>query len=634
MAAAAAATVTRLAARASAAGRLYKVSQGGSVEVYPSVTSVLSILDKAALVPWAVRTSLDVVRRELTAQVAAGCPNLAPPPPPPPQPAGAPEAAPSPPPPPPAPPAAWVESVLARAAAAPDDAKSAAASFGTRAHAAIDAIIRGEPAPAPVEPDVARVVDGFRRWYARSGIVLCPAGDTPVYSRTYRYAGAADCLGYRPATGALVVLDFKTSNSIHATYALQLAAYAHAVREMWASGELDVEGLVMRSGATAAAAAAAAAAAELPVVDGGDSAPSDTHPPQPQPQPRARRRQAYTSAAASQAHHEAHAADGEPGVTRTHGAPATAATGVDGGGLGGGSADFGAGGLGSLGGVGDLGGMGGAFAQFDGAPTPPRAPTRTSSRRGGTSAASSARSGTAAAAGDAAPVSKPPRKARTATGGSKLAPASPPGGPIVDEATLLLLTGIDVGTHVSAGSGSSGSRTAQTLPTGQQRASFSTLLGSSSSAASAHLCSDGASVLVPRTRSLSSTAGPATTTAGIDTASAPFTGTDSHVSAAASSAPPTAPAAAVSFVPRVGPEGVPVEALVIRLDKATGTAEVKRVGDLAAAFDAFKAALLLWHAVGGGATAAGHGSSGGGSEPLLTHGLAATAAAAAPSPGA
>ena len=36
--------------------------------------------------------------------------------------------------------------------------------------------------------------------------------------------------------------------------------------------------------------------------------------------------------------------------------------------------------------------------------------------------------------------------------------------------------------------------------------------------------------------------------------------------------------------------------MVVRIDKTTGAAEVKQVADLPAAFDAFKAALLLWHA--------------------------------------
>jgi hypothetical protein len=39
-----------------------------------------------------------------------------------------------------------------------------------------------------------------------------------------------------------------------------------------------------------------------------------------------------------------------------------------------------------------------------------------------------------------------------------------------------------------------------------------------------------------------------------------------------------------------------IQAMVVRFHKSTGVAEVKRVGSLEAAFDGFKAALMLWHA--------------------------------------
>jgi len=35
-----------------------------------------------------------------------------------------------------------------------------------------------------------------------------------VYSREHGYAGAADCIGYRLDGSAIVVCDFKTSNSL------------------------------------------------------------------------------------------------------------------------------------------------------------------------------------------------------------------------------------------------------------------------------------------------------------------------------------------------------------------------------------------------------------------------------------
>ena len=243
---ASAAVVTRLAAAGAKGGRVYRVAHSAHRPAYlPSVTSILSVLDKAALVPWAVRTSLNVVRQELHTQRALGFEALR-------DGTEATDRA--------GVGAAWVEAVLDRAARAPDETKNAAAGLGTRVHAAVDAIIKGVD-PGPLDPDVLPAVDGFRSWYARSGMTLSPAGDFTVYSRTYRYAGAADCLG-RAADGSVVVLDFKTSNFIHSSYALQLAAYAYAVQEMARGGELDVDAMLAGTAAVVPMEGAGAAEAE------------------------------------------------------------------------------------------------------------------------------------------------------------------------------------------------------------------------------------------------------------------------------------------------------------------------------------------------------------------------------------
>jgi len=57
-------------------------------------------------------------------------------------------------------------------------------------------------------------------------------GDTVVYSKKYKYAGAADAIGRLKDGGKLVIVDWKTSNSLHNEYALQLSAYAKALEEM------------------------------------------------------------------------------------------------------------------------------------------------------------------------------------------------------------------------------------------------------------------------------------------------------------------------------------------------------------------------------------------------------------------
>lgn len=204
---------------------MYRIGDGSSA-IFPSVTSVLGVLDKPGLVPWAVRATLDALRTDLSQMTSLATPDIAPPT------ASSVDAT-------------VLAAALERAGGAVERVKRSSADFGTRAHAAINAIITGEEhsvAAVASDADIAPVVAGFRRWYANCGIALFPAGDTVVFSRRYQYAGAADAIGRRARDGALVVVDFKTSNSVHATYALQLAAYAHAVREMVADGELRLDG--------------------------------------------------------------------------------------------------------------------------------------------------------------------------------------------------------------------------------------------------------------------------------------------------------------------------------------------------------------------------------------------------------
>lgn len=212
-------------------GRLYRLTGAGGQEAWlPAVTSVLAMADRPALTPWAVRMCMDAARGELVQRLQAAT-------------SAKPFAV------------ADVEAALGTAAKAADKHRDAAGDFGTRVHNAIDAIIAGGEAGAAAarpdgtvatdEGDIAAAVAGFRRWWRSAEgarYQLSPCGDTIVYSRRYGYAGAADCLGVDRESGRIVVFDFKTSNSIHSQYAMQLAAYLQAVSEMAADGELTLPG--------------------------------------------------------------------------------------------------------------------------------------------------------------------------------------------------------------------------------------------------------------------------------------------------------------------------------------------------------------------------------------------------------
>lgn len=132
---------------------------------------------------------------------------------------------------------AWLEEAAAKARLAPDRFRDGAAQLGTRAHDAIDALVQGRD-PGPVAADIQPIVDGFRRWHEQSGLTIDPRGDTMVASSRYQYAGALDALA-TDADGRVHIIDFKTSNSVHSSYALQLAAYVYAFAEMYSHGDIE-----------------------------------------------------------------------------------------------------------------------------------------------------------------------------------------------------------------------------------------------------------------------------------------------------------------------------------------------------------------------------------------------------------
>jgi hypothetical protein len=356
------------------------------------------------------------------------------------------------------------------------------------------------------DADIAAVVAGFRRWYAGCGIRLFPAGDTVVFSRRYAYAGACDAIGRRARDGALVVVDFKTSNSVHATYALQLAAYAQAVREMVADGELRLDGAAWRAPAAASAGDG----------DGdGDGAAAGAPPP---PLPRA-----HGGATAMYA--------GDADITASNINNNEFA--LD---IGGGSFDV--------------------FAQ----------------PLGGAQAA-----GSGAAAAEAAPLPPPPLPAPPAPAPAPARRArSPPARRARGAADAVVSEALIAGTNSSM---SGGSAPAPAPPQQPPARGVHTLAAS--------WMGGGAS------RSLATLARAAAAAAAAAAASA--------WPRAALAAPAAAtPAAGVASGAPAAAAKLPVESLVVRIDKATGDVFVSRVADPGAAFAAFKACLLIWHTMSDG----------------------------------
>ena len=119
---------------------------------------------------------------------------------------------------------------------------SEAADIGTRAHAAINAIIEGrEP---KIDDDIKIAVEAFEK-YQKTNALKIELGDTKIASLVHGYGGSLDAIGME--NGKVIIVDFKTSKGIvfYPEWSFQLAAYSYAFQETYALDYLPT-GLIVR----------------------------------------------------------------------------------------------------------------------------------------------------------------------------------------------------------------------------------------------------------------------------------------------------------------------------------------------------------------------------------------------------
>jgi hypothetical protein len=161
--------------------------------LYPSVTTILGVKDKPALVGWAKRETaacavrnLDVLER----MVRSGGPQAA---------------------------TDWLKRI-------PDYARDASADLGSAVHAAAEAIARGES--VPVAEEVQPFVAAYRRDFLNAFQPRFLALEAMVCSERYEYGGTADA--FVEIDGEIWLLDYKTGAGVYPDTALQLAGLARA----------------------------------------------------------------------------------------------------------------------------------------------------------------------------------------------------------------------------------------------------------------------------------------------------------------------------------------------------------------------------------------------------------------------
>jgi|SRR6185437_12412527 len=202
-------------------GRFYETADGKRL---PSVTTILGVIGKPALINWAAKVERELVI-ETSADLYCDCP-------------AAPKMS----------RLAWVTTMGNRLgkSRAHQRLLTKAADIGSQVHALIEWTLRAklcqEPGPSPQITDKATWA--FMAWqdWAKSVNLKPIVIEQTVWSDMHGYAGTMDLLAL--VNGKATVLDWKSGKAVYPEAHLQNAAYRHAIREM---GHGDpAQGMIVR----------------------------------------------------------------------------------------------------------------------------------------------------------------------------------------------------------------------------------------------------------------------------------------------------------------------------------------------------------------------------------------------------
>ncbi len=180
--------ITRVAATRSP-GRFYKVE--GFKDPFPSVTTVLDVINRPHLQNWAKTQALQAVRSSILAS-SGGISSI-----------GDDQT-----------PEEWIDSIIKDADANPSQTKAIAADFGTQTHTIIEQLLNGENPKIPER--FIHIVKNFRSFQKQSGFAIKEV-EKMVFSAKHQYAGALDAIATYEENGKckLIAVDWKTSNALY-----------------------------------------------------------------------------------------------------------------------------------------------------------------------------------------------------------------------------------------------------------------------------------------------------------------------------------------------------------------------------------------------------------------------------------
>jgi hypothetical protein len=174
----------------------------GTIGPLKSVTKIVGVLDKPALIGWAASEAAKFFKAELLRTGAA----------------------------------AMTPDELDRIASAATGAHRRkakdAADLGTACHAIFEAIVANKE-PEQIPAELAEPAKDFKRWRLSTDIEIV-AQELPVGSARLQFGGRLDVIGYSKSRDGFGIVDYKTSSGFYGNeYAYQVGGYALAVEEQY-----------------------------------------------------------------------------------------------------------------------------------------------------------------------------------------------------------------------------------------------------------------------------------------------------------------------------------------------------------------------------------------------------------------
>jgi len=175
----------------------------------PSVTTILSVISKPALINWAAGMAVDHIASNIKPGVSYDEVEL--------------------------------NNLFTAARKAHTQRKQETADIGSMVHAWIEKFIKGESPELPINEQLRSSVGNFLRWKDEHDVKFI-LSEQPVYSRKHGYCGTLDFVAM--IDKALFLGDIKTSNNIYDEYWIQLAAYAVARSEEFPNEDYKAQGII------------------------------------------------------------------------------------------------------------------------------------------------------------------------------------------------------------------------------------------------------------------------------------------------------------------------------------------------------------------------------------------------------